>query len=72
MSHITHAYSRPHEDRRDWHNLRGMLPYLWDYRGRALLALVCLVLAKMANVGIPLVLKEIVDGLEKSEQTLLV
>ncbi|MET0087816.1 MAG: ABC transporter ATP-binding protein/permease [Sedimenticola sp.] len=72
MSHITHAYSRPHEDRRDWHNLRGMLPYLWDYRGRALLALVCLVLAKMANVGIPLVLKEIVDGLEQSEQTLLV
>ncbi|MES9869665.1 MAG: ABC transporter ATP-binding protein/permease [Sedimenticola sp.] len=72
MSHITHAYSRPHEDRRDWHNLRGMLPYLWDYRGRALLALLCLVLAKMANVGIPLVLKEIVDGLEKSEQTLLV
>ncbi|MES9962420.1 MAG: ABC transporter ATP-binding protein/permease [Candidatus Sedimenticola sp. 20ELBAFRAG] len=72
MSHITHAYSRPHDDRRDWQNLRGMLPYLWDYRGRALLALACLVLAKMANVGIPLVLKEIVDGLEKSEQTLLV
>jgi len=48
-----------------------MLPYLWDYRGRALLALLCLVLAKMANVGIPLVLKEIVDGMDQTDKTLL-
>jgi ATP-binding cassette subfamily B protein len=49
-----------------------MLPFLWEYRGRALLALACLVLAKVANVGIPLVLKEIVDTLDRSDQTLLV
>ncbi|MEW7979412.1 MAG: ABC transporter ATP-binding protein/permease [Candidatus Sedimenticola endophacoides] len=65
MVHNNLARSRPHGDRRDWQNLRGMLPYLWDYRGRALLALACLVLAKLANVGIPLVLKEIVDALEQ-------
>jgi ATP-binding cassette subfamily B protein len=49
-----------------------MLPFLWEYRGRALFALGCLVLAKLANVGIPLVLKGIVDSLDKGEQTLLV
>jgi ATP-binding cassette subfamily B protein len=49
-----------------------MLPFLWEYRGRALFALGCLVLAKLANVGIPLVLKEIVDSLERGEQTLLI
>jgi len=60
---ITNATERVHKDRRDAHNLRAMLPYLWEFRGRALLALACLVLAKVANVGVPLVLKEIVDAL---------
>jgi ATP-binding cassette, subfamily B, heavy metal transporter len=58
------ATDRVHSDRRDWHNLRGMLPYLWEFRGRALLAIACLVLAKLANVGIPLALKGIVDAFE--------
>lgn len=49
-----------------------MLPYLWNYRGRALLALGCLVAAKVANVGIPVLLKQIVDGMERSQETLLV
>ncbi|HYN76658.1 MAG TPA: ABC transporter ATP-binding protein/permease, partial [Lamprocystis sp. (in: g-proteobacteria)] len=57
------ATARVHGDRRDWQNLRGMLPYLWEFRGRAAAALVCLVLAKVANVGVPLVLKGIVDAL---------
>ncbi|MEN8167963.1 MAG: ABC transporter transmembrane domain-containing protein, partial [Pseudomonadota bacterium] len=71
MSHVI-AQSRVHKDRRDLHNLRNMLPFLWEYRGRALFALGCLVLAKVANVGIPLVLKQIVDGLEQGDKTLLV
>ncbi len=49
-----------------------MLPFLWEYRGRALFALGCLVAAKLANVGIPLVLKEIVDLMEKGDKLLLV
>jgi ABC-type transport system involved in Fe-S cluster assembly fused permease/ATPase subunit len=61
-----------HKDRRDWHNLRGMLPFLWEFRGRALLALGCLVLAKMANVGVPLVLKDIVDTFERTDTQVLV
>jgi ATP-binding cassette subfamily B protein len=57
---------------RDWRNLRGMLPYLWEFRGRALFAIACLVLAKTANVGVPLVLKGIVDSFEGAGQQLLV
>ena len=48
----------------DLSTLRELLPFLWNYRGRVVLALGFLVLAKVANVGIPLVLKEIVDNLE--------
>ena len=54
----------PHQQRHDWVNLRALLPYLWEYRGRVLLALGCLVLAKIANIGVPLVLKAIVDSLD--------
>jgi ATP-binding cassette subfamily B protein len=72
MAHHIAAQTPVHKDRRDFKNLRNMLPFLWEYRGRALFALGCLVLAKLANVGIPLVLKEIVDSFENSEHTLLV
>jgi len=41
-----------------------MLPYIWDYRGRVLLALACLVISKLAMVGVPVLLKHIVDGLD--------
>jgi ATP-binding cassette subfamily B protein len=54
----------PGRKREDWQTIRSLLPYLWDHRGRVLLALVCLVAAKLANVGVPLVLKEIVDALD--------
>ncbi len=71
MTHVI-ADARVHKDRRDLLNLRNMLPFLWEYRGRALFALGCLVLAKLANVGIPMLLKQIVDQLEQGEKTLLV
>jgi ABC-type transport system involved in Fe-S cluster assembly fused permease/ATPase subunit len=71
MSHII-STERVHRDRRDLHNLRGMLPFLWEFRGRALLALGCLLLAKLANVGIPILLKEIVDAFEGRHTGVLV
>ena len=49
--------------RGDWHTVRTLLPYLMAYRGRVFLALSCLIAAKLANVGVPLVLKQIVDRL---------
>src|SRR5207302_8692300 len=45
--------------------VRRLLPYLWEYRGRVLLALALLVSAKLANIAVPLVMKRIVDGLSE-------
>ena len=47
----------------EWRSVAVLLPYLWDFRLRVLIALTLLVAAKFANVGVPLVMKEIVDGL---------
>ncbi|MDP2227312.1 MAG: ABC transporter ATP-binding protein/permease [Moraxellaceae bacterium] len=55
----------------DWQTLRTLFPYLWRYKGRVLLALSCLVLAKVANVSIPLILKQVVDHLAANPGALL-
>ena len=49
--------------RNDWATIKTLLPYLWQWKWRVLLALGCLVSAKLANVGVPLVLKQLIDGL---------
>jgi ABC-type transport system involved in Fe-S cluster assembly fused permease/ATPase subunit len=49
--------------RNDWGTLKTLLPYLWAYKWRVIFALLCLVFAKIANVAVPLVLKELIDGL---------
>ena len=54
--------------RNDWATLKTLLPYLWAWKWRVIFALGCLVLAKLANVGIPMVLKEIVDRLTPAAQ----
>src|SRR5437588_8138226 len=54
--------------RGDWHTVRTLLPYLLAYKGRVALALSCLIAAKVANVGVPLVLKQIVDSLTLGSQ----
>jgi len=66
MVHAAGETPQVHKDRRDWYNLRSMLPFLWEFRGRALFALSCLVLSKVANVGIPVVLKELIDHFESA------
>jgi ABC-type transport system involved in Fe-S cluster assembly fused permease/ATPase subunit len=54
--------------RGDWHTVRTLLPYLLAYKGRVALALSCLIAAKVANVGVPLVLKQVVDSLTPGSQ----
>ena len=49
------------EQRNDWKALRALIPYLWAYRGRVLFAIACLIAAKIAVVGVPILLKQIVD-----------
>jgi len=56
--------SEPHGNRKDWQNIKRLFPYVWDFKGRVLVALACLVLSKVAIVSMPLVLKEIVDSLD--------
>jgi ATP-binding cassette subfamily B protein len=51
------------EARSDWSTLRRLLPYFWEYRVRMAAALLFLVGAKAASVGVPLLLKRLVDAL---------
>jgi ATP-binding cassette subfamily B protein len=53
--------------RNDWQTIRSLLPYLWEFKGRLGLALGCLVLAKVANVTLPIILKHLVDSLDASQ-----
>ena len=50
--------------RGDWRVIRDLLPYLLEYRFRVILALSCLVAAKFANLGIPILMKELIDSLD--------
>ena len=70
--HIVHSDEDIHGNRRDFHNLRQLLPYLSAYKGRALFALMCLVLSKWANVSVPIVLKKIIDTFDGKAEQLLV
>jgi ATP-binding cassette, subfamily B, heavy metal transporter len=56
----------------EWRSVAVLLPYLLEFRGRVLLALALLATAKLANVGVPLVMKGIVDGLDPKLQVVAV
>ena len=53
-----------------WLTLRTLFPYLWRYRLRVIAALGCLIGAKLANVGVPMIFKEMIDGLSSQQQAL--
>jgi len=61
----------PHKKRTDFKNLLQMFPYLWAFRWRVFIALGCLVIAKMATVAVPLILKRIVDSLDVEASLLI-
>ncbi len=72
--HHTRADSKTPQ-RGDWRVIRDLLPYLLEYRFRVIIALSCLVAAKVANLGIPVVMKGLIDSLDvkaSSPQALLV
>lgn len=50
--------------------LAALFPYLWRYRFRIGLAFSCLVLAKVAHVGVPILFKQVIDQLSPGQQTL--
>jgi ATP-binding cassette subfamily B protein len=59
----------------DWKVIRDLLPYLLEYKFRVAIALSCLVAAKIANLGIPILMKQLIDVLNikaNSPQALLI
>ncbi|MBP8191438.1 MAG: ABC transporter ATP-binding protein/permease [Aquabacterium sp.] len=66
-----HAHTPPSDNqtsssvspRSDRETLSRLWPYLWQYKWRVMLALGFMVGAKVANVGVPLLLKDLIDRL---------
>ncbi len=71
MAIRTHYTDAPHKDRHDLPNLKRITPFLWDYKGRVLLAMLLLIFAKVATVAVPLILKQVVDLLSLQQQPLV-
>ena len=65
------AQARQHSD---WQVIRNLMPYIWQFKARVIITLFCLIGAKVANLGVPIVLKKIVDALSitSTSQMLLV
>src|SRR3977135_3536232 len=57
--------------RSEWRAVGMLVPYLWEFRVRVALALAFLTSAKVANVGVPLILKEVVDSLDAQTAVLV-
>ena len=59
-------------DKVNWRSLRLLIPYLTEYKGRIFIAVFCLVGAKLASVGLPFILKQIVDQLNVENSVVIV
>jgi len=59
-------------NRADWQTLRSLFPYLMEFKWRVIVAMSLLVFSKLANVSVPLVLKEIIDAMDKTKSVLVV
>ena len=55
------------QGRGDWQAIKSLIPYLLAYKGRVTLAIACLFLAKIAQMGVPMVMKYLIDGLALSK-----
>lgn len=59
-------------NRADWQTLRSLVPYLLEFKWRVIVAMSLLIFSKLANVSVPLVLKEIIDAMDKTKSVLVV
>jgi ATP-binding cassette subfamily B protein len=55
--------SSPKHQLKDWQVIKNLMPYLLAYKARIIFTLLCLVVAKAANLGVPIMLKKIVDAM---------
>ncbi|WP_237248284.1 ABC transporter ATP-binding protein/permease [Sideroxyarcus emersonii] len=60
------------QTRADWRVIRSLLPYLLEFKVRLVAVIVLLVLAKLANVVVPLALKAVVDAMSKPQAMLTI
>jgi len=56
----------PGAARGDWRTIKSLLPYLMAYKWRVALALSFLIAAKVANLGVPMVMKRLIDSMNVS------
>lgn len=63
ISTVVVGAPRPPSVHSDWSTLKRFLPYLWEYKWRVAFALAFMVVAKFSNVGVPVLLKELVDAM---------
>jgi len=54
-----------------WRAVMMLLPYLWDFKGRVIFALLLLVGSKIANVAVPLLFKQVIDALNPTQALIL-
>ncbi|MDP1646415.1 MAG: ABC transporter ATP-binding protein/permease [Thiobacillus sp.] len=72
MPHPVHSHTAPPPlGEPSLRSISRLFPYLWEFRGRVLLALALLIGAKLASVAVPLLLKEIIDALDKPRPELV-
>ncbi len=73
-SHHSEQLPNQRPSSNDWKVITHLLPYLWEFKGRVILAMSCLIAAKVANLAVPILLKELIDAmsLPQGAQTLLV
>jgi ATP-binding cassette subfamily B protein len=57
------AAATPSATKSDWTTLRRLFPYLWIYKWRVMAALAFMIGAKLANVGVPVLLKNLIDAM---------
>jgi ATP-binding cassette, subfamily B, heavy metal transporter len=68
MRHHAHSSAptpagQPAKQRPDRETLKRLFPYLWQYKWRVVAALSFMIGAKVANVSVPLLLKELIDAM---------
>lgn len=61
----------PKRSKVNFKNIEKMFPYIWNFKSRVIFALIFLIIAKLATVGVPILLKDIVDSLN-SNNTLII
>ncbi|GAB4120944.1 MAG: ABC transporter ATP-binding protein/permease [Sideroxydans sp.] len=62
----------PAGQRTDWSVIQSLVPYLLEFRWRVAFVILLLIASKLANVAVPLALKEVVDAMSQPQALLAV